>query len=125
MGRSIAVARNRYQAAKIRELTNGIIRAEVTTTTGHEDFVVHRLELVAPQLDNRRYGVLSATHRTDIYPVVLEADCFRPAGPYAGALLDALGAHPDHAERRYLLPVFQQQRAQSIFKHLVNKLIQP
>lgn len=68
----------RYQAAKIGELTNGIIRADVTTTTGQEDFVVHRLELIAPLLDGRRYVVLTVTHRSDFYPVVLEADCYRP-----------------------------------------------
>jgi hypothetical protein len=80
----------KYQAAKLRELTKGILQAEVTTTTGWDDFVVHRLELLAPQLENRRYGVLTVTHRSDFYPVVLEADCYRPrhqfaAGPLVGA----------------------------------------
>jgi hypothetical protein len=49
----------------------------VTTTTGPDDLVTHRLELVAPRL-GRRYGVLNVIHREDYYPVVLEADCFRP-----------------------------------------------
>lgn len=68
----------RHQAAKLRTLTEGILEADVVTTTGQEDFVVHRLEIVAPQLGGRRYGVLTVTHRTTFYPVVLEADCFRP-----------------------------------------------
>ncbi len=68
----------RSQAEKIRDLTQSILFAEVTTTTGHDDFSVHRLELVAPRLGDRRYGVLSVTHRTDFYPLVMEADCFRP-----------------------------------------------
>ena len=66
------------QAAKLRELTAGILTGEVVTSTGHDDFVVHRLEIVAPQLGGRRYGVLTVTHRASFYPVVLEADCFRP-----------------------------------------------
>src|SRR5436190_24344142 len=69
------------QATKIGEITKGILTAEVTTVTGHEDFVVHRLDLIAPKLDDRRYRILTATHRTDFYPVVLEAECFRPKDP--------------------------------------------
>src|SRR4051794_27341877 len=76
------------QATKIGEITGGILTAEVTTVTGHNDFVVHRLDLIAPQLDDRRYRVLIATHRTDYYPVVLEADCFRPKKVSAKAVKD-------------------------------------
>lgn len=84
----------RFQASKLRELTKGILHADVVTTTGQDDFVVHRLELVAPQLGNRRYGILTATHRSDFYPVVLEADCFRPKEPLvAGRSLASIGEH--------------------------------
>jgi len=68
----------KYQATKIREMTKGILECEVTTVTGPEDFVSHRLDLIAPVLDGRRQRVLTATHRADLYPVVVEADCFRP-----------------------------------------------
>ncbi len=61
--------------------SEGILEADVVTTTGQEDFVVHRLEIVAPQLGGRRYGVLTVTHRAAFYPVVLEADCYRPKDP--------------------------------------------
>lgn len=69
----------RYQAAKLREITKGILEAEVTTVTGPDDFVSHRLDLIAPNLDGRRVRVLTATHRVDYYPVVLEAECFVPS----------------------------------------------
>lgn len=66
-----------YQADRIGPLTKGILEGHVTTTTGPDDYATHRLELVAPRL-GRRYGVLNAIHRGDYYPVVLEADCYRP-----------------------------------------------
>lgn len=68
----------RAQANKIGEITQGILEGEVTTVTGEKDLVTHRLDLLAPSLDGRRVRVLSATHRDDFYPVVLEADCFLP-----------------------------------------------
>ena len=72
----------RYQAAKLSKLTEGILEADVVTTTGHEDFAVHRLDLVAAKLDGRAYRILTATHRAAFYPVVMEADCFRPKDSY-------------------------------------------
>lgn len=68
----------KVQAAKIGELTRGVLDAEVTTVTGQSDFVVHRLDLIAPELDDSRYRILSATHRSEFYPVVIEAEVFRP-----------------------------------------------
>ncbi|QJW96050.1 hypothetical protein [Frigoriglobus tundricola] len=66
------------QAEKLGEITRGILTAEVTTVTGHEDYVVHRLDLIAPKLDDRAHRILTATHRTDLYPVVVEAELYRP-----------------------------------------------
>ncbi len=68
----------RVQASEIGRITKGILRGEVGTTTGAGDMVSHRLDLVAPSLTGRRVGVLNAIHRADFYPVVVEADCFRP-----------------------------------------------
>ena len=68
----------RVQAGQLSRLTGGILDADVTTVTGDKDFVVHRLDVVASALAGRRYRVLTATHRADYYPVVLEAECFRP-----------------------------------------------
>lgn len=67
----------RGQAEKIAEITQGILTAEVTTVTGHEDFAVHRLDLVAAKLDGRAYRILTGTHRAAFYPVVIEADLYR------------------------------------------------
>lgn len=66
------------QAESLTRLTRGIVRGEVATTTGPDDFVSYRLELVAPSLGGRRHGVLNVTHRANFYPLVLEADCLRP-----------------------------------------------
>lgn len=68
----------KLQAAKLREITRSILRAEVTTVTGSDDFVAHSLDLIAQALDGRRIRILTLTHRTDLYPIVIEADCFRP-----------------------------------------------
>jgi hypothetical protein len=81
----------KYQAAKLRELTKGILEAEVTAVSGPEDFVTHRLDLIAPALEGRRSRVLSVTHRVDFYPVVLEAECFRPK-PSPTTLGELIGA---------------------------------
>jgi hypothetical protein len=82
----------KYQAAKLREITKGILEAEVTTVSGPEDFVTHRLDLIAPALEGRRSRILSVTHRVDFYPVVLEAECFRPKeSPVIGRAHAALG----------------------------------
>lgn len=68
----------RAQANRLGQLTKGILEADVTTVTGDDDFQVHRLDIRAPSLGDRRVRALTTTHRTDYYPVVLEAECFRP-----------------------------------------------
>ena len=67
----------RQQVAYIRVKGNGILDAELTTVTGTGDFIIHRLDLIAPILDRQKYRVLTATHRSDYYPVQIEADCYR------------------------------------------------
>jgi hypothetical protein len=69
----------REQAELLGEATGGRLAGEVTTVTGEADFVVHRLDIVAPRLDEYRHRVLITTHRAEYYPVVLEAECFKPA----------------------------------------------
>jgi hypothetical protein len=76
----------RAQAEKIGEITQGTLTAEVTTVTGHEDFATHRLDLIAPKLDGRAFRILTATHRTDLYPVVIEAELYRPTKVSAQAV---------------------------------------
>jgi hypothetical protein len=68
----------RAQASKIHQLTKGVLLGEVTSIEGSDGFVTHRLDLIAPALDNRRVRILSATHREGFYPVVIEAECYRP-----------------------------------------------
>lgn len=67
----------RQQVAYIRVKGNGILDAELSTVTGTGDFIIHRLDLIAPVMDRQKYRVLTATHRADYYPVQIEADCYR------------------------------------------------
>jgi len=66
------------QVEYLQSKGKGVLGAEVTTVTGTEDFVIYRLDLIAIQLGGQRYRILVATHRTEYYPVQIEADCFRP-----------------------------------------------
>ncbi len=67
----------RQQVAYIRVKGNGILDAELSTVTGTGDFIIHRLDLIAPIMGRAKYRVLTATHREAYYPVQIEADCFR------------------------------------------------
>jgi len=66
------------QVEYIRTKYQGYLDAEMTTVTGAEDFVIHRLDLVAVQLDGMRIRIFTATHRKEYYPVQIEAACYRP-----------------------------------------------
>lgn len=76
----------KLQAAKLHGITKGILDAEVTTVTGPDDLVTHRLDLIAPTLDGRRTRVLVATQRTEFYPVLIEAEVYRPTKVSAQAV---------------------------------------
>lgn len=76
----------KLQAAKLREITHGVLRAEVTTVEGPDDLVAHRLDLIAMALDGRRVRVLTAIQRTEFYPVVLEAQVYLPTKVSAQAV---------------------------------------
>lgn len=78
------------QVEYIRTSYRGYLDAEVTTVTGAEDFVIHRLDLVAVQLDGTRTRILTATHRKEYYPVQIEAACYQPkTRTFAGGRLEA------------------------------------
>src|SRR4051794_36125765 len=69
----------RSQAGLLGVKTKGILRAEVTTTTGDTGYVQHHLDIVVPALQNYRARLLNATHDRDrVYPVAVEAECFMP-----------------------------------------------
>src|SRR4051794_7391929 len=65
------------QAALLRVVTKGTLAGEVTTVTGADEFVIHRLDIVALRLGETRYRIVTVTHRTALYPVVIEAEVFR------------------------------------------------
>ncbi len=66
------------QAAYLRARGSGVLAAEVTTVTVEPDTFIHRLDLIAVQLDGMRVRILTATHRMEYYPVQVEAECFKP-----------------------------------------------
>ena len=92
----------RAQLKGLARRTDGRLEADVSTVTGVKDFVIHRLDITAPQLGGERHRVLTATHRTAFYPVVVEAETYRPAPPRVAVAEDfgrrmakAFGSNPD------------------------------
>lgn len=74
------------QAAALGRLTQGIVDAQVTSVK-HPTRVEHRLDLVVPALDDIRHRILTISHSPDrLYPVTLDADCYRldPDDPRSG-----------------------------------------
>ena len=68
----------RRQVEHLRVKGQGVLDAELTTVTGKDDFFIHRLDLIASQAYGQRYRVLVVTHRTEYYPLQIEADRYRP-----------------------------------------------
>jgi hypothetical protein len=75
------VAVLRMQADRLGPRTNGILKAEVRTTTGTTDEVAHQLDIVAPTLDNYRRTLLLIRHGADYYPARVQSDGFRKPVP--------------------------------------------
>jgi uncharacterized small protein (DUF1192 family) len=67
----------RKQVEYINSKGKGVVEAQLSYVTGDGDFVIIRLDLVAPLLEGQKYRVLIASHRLNLYPVQLEADCYR------------------------------------------------
>ena len=60
----------RTQAANLEQMTQGLIEAEVTTTTGDKGETVHQLDITAPVLGGYRHRLLAISYRKDmVYPV--------------------------------------------------------
>jgi hypothetical protein len=75
------------QAQALGPITKGLLLGEVHVSydAGKENTYVS-LDLIAPALHNYRRRILTAAYRTDmIYPVRVDADCFRPKGILAFA----------------------------------------
>jgi hypothetical protein len=69
----------RGQTEPLSRMTKGILEAGIETITSDKGKVQHRLDLVAPALNNFHRRILLATHQNDlVYPVVVDAECFLP-----------------------------------------------
>lgn len=65
----------RVQAAKFKDMTEGLLEADVTTEFEREDLKVHALELVAPALDGYRRTILTVRHaHPGAYPLWLRSE---------------------------------------------------
>lgn len=68
----------RSQAQLLGQKTQGILNAEITTTS-QEKWRQHQLDIIAPLLNGYRATLLTAKHeRLMVYPVLVRAKCFIP-----------------------------------------------
>jgi len=59
------------QAALLTDMTKGVLQGAVTVATGEANRFTLRLDILAPVIDNYRYGVLTAFHGVELYPVTV------------------------------------------------------
>ncbi|CAN5700587.1 hypothetical protein BH23PLA1_BH23PLA1_05790 [soil metagenome] len=63
----------RAQANALRQMTRGLLEAEVTTSKREKGRVEHRFDLIAPGLDGYRHRLFIVSHRAEmVYPVKVE-----------------------------------------------------
>src|SRR5439155_23788332 len=67
----------RKQAQLLTQKTKGVLEAHVHTIGGDAGLTRHEFDIYAPALGYRE-RLFTATHWEQVYPVVLEAECFRP-----------------------------------------------
>lgn len=60
----------REQAEKLSEKTKGLVYGDISTNS-NKGFIFHTLYLVAPNLDNYRYSLLSIAHGVMPFPVFI------------------------------------------------------
>jgi hypothetical protein len=64
----------REQASLLGQKTKNIVTAEVRSSTDKKN-ITHSFFIVAPALDNYRYGLFSIVHNNiELYPVYLDSD---------------------------------------------------
>lgn len=84
----------RSQVAYLERKTQGILRADVATSSS-DAWLLHQFDLIAPALRDYRRTLFTAKHNKDmIYPVYVQADCFAPANPFAMVSAVAIGGSP-------------------------------
>lgn len=82
----------RAQVEPLRKKTQGLLEAEVTTSTSGDN-VLHKFDLIAPALGGYRRRILTATHQKEmIYPVTVEAECFATPPPRSYTALQVMKA---------------------------------
>jgi hypothetical protein len=118
----------RAQTGPISRKTKGILEAEVTTISSEAGRVRHQLDLIASVLDGYRHRLLAATHERDlVYPVTVEAECFKPA-PTSGDIGEALESvtvpEPDWRPRAYTEQEFIDLVSKALRSGEVRSIIQ-
>lgn len=65
----------RSQVAPIKDLTKGLVEAEILTWSGNDGFVYYLFDLIAPKLNLARICILGISHlETRLYPVTVQAE---------------------------------------------------
>ncbi len=60
----------RTQAANLEQMTQGLIEAEIVTSTSDKGETVYQLDVIAPALGGYRHRLFSISHQKDmVYPV--------------------------------------------------------
>lgn len=71
----------RVQAEELARLTGGMLVGEVQQWPDEEDKVKITLEIMAPELHESKFRILSVQHaRLMPYPALIDAEIFRPKG---------------------------------------------
>jgi hypothetical protein len=63
------------QVENFRKASQGVLDAALSTVTGTDDYIIYHLDILS---NDSRFRILTATRRKNFYPIVIEADCFRP-----------------------------------------------
>lgn len=61
----------REQAALLGQKTKNLVEAEVSTDALPDHHISHNFTLVAPAMDNYRYGLLTVIHPIETYPLTI------------------------------------------------------
>ncbi len=94
------VAILRAQTGFLERKTQGVLRAEVTSTTS-DNREIHSLDLIAPALNGYRKSILSAAHAKDmIYPVTVRSEGLIPPDRGLGDALARLAMGSSGPDRK-------------------------
>lgn len=115
------VAILRAQVGPLRERTKGILEAEISAESSERGVERLHFDLVAPLLENYHHRILTAVHsRNLVYPVSVEAECFRPD---PGSLDEQFDWRPSAATEQEFIDVIGRVLRSSEVRAVIHSLI--